>query len=136
MTEMKYLCSIQVPPKIKIQGNDMKNRIFILAIFFSIFMIGCNNASEEMVINTPTIQCGMCQKIIEVGLAKVDGISNPRVDLKTKKTILFHDPEKTNKKSIEKIVSELGYQANNLKANPDSYADLPACCKIGGMDKM
>ena len=118
------------------KGIDMKNRIFILAIFFSVLIIGCNNASEEMVINTPTIQCGMCQKIIEVGLGKVDGISNPRVDLKTKKTILFHDPEKTNKKSIEKIVSELGYQANDLKANPDSYADLPACCKIGGMDKM
>ena len=118
------------------QGNYMKNKIFILATFFLILMIGCNNASEEMVINTPTIQCGMCQKIIEVGLAKVDGVSNPRVDLKTKKTILLHDPEKTNKKSIEKIVSELGYQANNLKANPDSYADLPACCKIGGMDKM
>ena len=118
------------------KGIGMKNRIFILVIFFSVLMIGCNNASEEMVINTPTIQCGMCQKIIEVGLAKVDGVSNPRVDLKTKKTILLHDPEKTNKKSIEKIVSELGYQANNLKANPDSYANLPACCKIGGMEKM
>ena len=118
------------------KGIDMKNRIFILVIFFSVLIIGCNNASEEMVINTPTIQCGMCQKIIEVGLAKVDGVSNPRVDLKTKKTILLHDPEKTNKKSIEKIVSELGYQANDLKANPDSYADLPACCKIGGMDEM
>ena len=118
------------------KGIGMKNRVFILVIFFSVLMIGCNSASEEMVINTPTIQCGMCQKIIEVGLAKVDGVSNPRVDLKTKKTILLHDPEKTNKKSIEKIVSELGYQANNLKANPDSYADLPACCKIGGMDKM
>ena len=97
------------------KGIDMKNKIFILAIFFSVLMIGCNNASEEMVINTPTIQCGMCQKIIEVGLAKVDGVSNPRVDLKTKKTVLFYNPE---------------------KANPDSYADLPACCKIGGMDKM
>ena len=118
------------------QGIDMKNKICILVIFFSIFMIGCNNASEEMVINTPTIQCGMCQKIIEVGLAKVDGVSNPKVDLKKKKTILFHDPEKTNIKSIEKVVSELGYQANTLKANPDSYAELPACCKIGGMDKM
>ena len=42
----------------------MKNRIFILAIFFSVLIIGCNNASEEMIINTPTIQCGMCQKII------------------------------------------------------------------------
>tara|TARA_B100000900_G_scaffold66650_1_gene51870 strand:+ start:2751 stop:3095 length:345 start_codon:yes stop_codon:yes gene_type:complete len=114
----------------------MKIRIVTLIMFFSIFFIGCNNASEEMVINTPTIQCGMCQKIIEVGLAKADGVSNPRVDLKTKKTKLTFDPEKINKKSIEKLVSELGYQANNLKANPDSYADLPACCKIGGMDKI
>tara|TARA_B100001027_G_scaffold185032_1_gene137223 strand:+ start:61 stop:405 length:345 start_codon:yes stop_codon:yes gene_type:complete len=114
----------------------MRNNLFVLAIFFSTLMVGCNNASEEMVINTPTIQCGMCQKTIEVGLAKIDGVSNPKVDLKTKKTILLHDPEKTNIKSIEKVVSELGYQANNLKANPDSYADLPACCKIGGMDKM
>ncbi len=114
----------------------MKSNLFVLTIFFSTLMIGCNNASEEMVINTPTIQCGMCQKTIEVGLAKIDGVSNPKVDLKTKKTILLHDPEKTNIKSIEKLVSELGYQANNLKANPESYADLPACCKIGGMDKM
>ena len=114
----------------------MKIKEFVFTLFFSTFMIGCNNTSEEVVINTPTIQCGMCQKIIEVGLAKIDGVSNPRVDLKTKKTILFHDPEKTNLKSIEKVVSELGYQANKLKANPDSYADLPACCKIGGMDKI
>ncbi len=114
----------------------MKHKISVLLIFFLFSMTGCNNASEEMIIKTPTIQCGMCQKIIEVGLAKVDGVSNPKVDLKTKKTILFHDPEKTNIKSIEKVVSELGYQANNLKANPNSYADLPACCKIGGMDKM
>ena len=114
----------------------MKYKISILVMFFSLLIMGCNNASEEMIINTPTIQCGMCQKIIEVGLSKMDGVSNPRVDLKTKKAILFHDPEKTNIKSIEKAISELGYQANNLKANPSSYADLPACCKIGGMDKM
>ena len=114
----------------------MKIKEFVFALFFSTFMIGCNNASEEMVINTPTIQCGMCQKIIEVGLAKIDGVSKPEVDLKTKQTTLLYNPEKTNLKSIEKVVSELGYQANKLKANPDSYADLPACCKIGGMDKI
>ena len=98
--------------------------------------VSCNGASEEIIINTPTIQCGMCQKIIEVGLAKVDGISNPRVDLKTKKTVLLYNPEKINVKLIEKAVSDLGYQANDLKANSTSYADLPDCCKIGGMDKL
>ena len=57
-------------------------------------------------------------------------------DLKTKKTVLFYNPEKTNVKLIEKAVSDLGYQANDLKANSTSYADLPDCCKIGGMDKL
>ena len=114
----------------------MKNKYVFIITFLLTIMVGCNGASEEIIINTPTIQCGMCQKIIEVGLAKVDGVANPRVDLKTKKTILLHDPEKTNVELIEKVVSDLGYQANGLKANPASYADLPACCKIGGMDKM
>ena len=114
----------------------MKIKVFGLSILFSVLMISCNGASEEIIINTPTIQCGMCKKIIEVGLAKVDGISNPRVDLKTKKTVLFYNPEKTNVKLIEKAVSDLGYQANDLKANSTSYADLPDCCKIGGMDKL
>ena len=114
----------------------MKIKDVGLSILFSLLMISCNGASEEIIINTPTIQCVMCQKIIEVGLAKVDGISNPRVDLKTKKTVLFYNPEKTNVKLIEKAVSDLGYQANDLKANSTSYADLPDCCKIGGMDKL
>ena len=76
----------------------MKIKVVGISILFSVLMVSCNGASEEIIINTPTIQCGMCQKIIEVGLAKVDGISNPRVDLKTKKTVLLYNPEKTNVK--------------------------------------
>ena len=114
----------------------MKIKFVGISILFSVLMISCNGASEEIIINTPTIPCWMCLKIIEVGLAKVDGISNPRVDLKTKKTVLLYNPEKTNVKLIEKAVSDLGYQANDLKANSTSYAELPDCCKIGGMDKL
>tara|TARA_B100000427_G_scaffold312129_1_gene303326 strand:+ start:629 stop:973 length:345 start_codon:yes stop_codon:yes gene_type:complete len=99
-------------------------------------IIGCNSSYEEMTLKTPTIQCGMCQKAIEVGLSKIDGVSSPKVDLKTKTTTLLYSPEKTDLKSIEKVVSDLGYQANELKANQISYSNLPACCKIGGMDKM
>ena len=114
----------------------MKKYLNVVLLVAMAFIIGCNSSYEEMTLNTPTIQCGMCQKAIEVGLSKVDGVSNPKVDLKTKTTMLSYDPEKTNLKSIEKVVSDLGYQANDLKANQISYANLPACCKIGGMDKM
>ena len=46
------------------------------------------------------------------------------------------EAEEKNVPAIEKKISELGYQANELTADPESYESLPACCKIGGMDKM
>jgi len=114
----------------------MKNSLAITVIMVFTLIVGCNSSLEELTLSTPTIQCGMCQKTIEVGLSKVAGVSQPQVDLKTKKTTLSYNPEKTNVKSLEKVISELGYQANDLKANKSAYANLPECCKIGGMDKM
>ena len=102
----------------------------------SFLIIACNGEHATISVNTPTIQCGMCQKTIEVGLKKIAGVNNSTVDLATKKTKVIYDSEKTDIKSIEKAISDLGYQANEVKANQKAYVDLPACCKIGGMDKI
>ena len=108
--------------------------INLVIIVFSILMVACNGEHATISVNTPTIQCGMCQKTIEVGLKKIAGINNSTVDLATKKTKVIYDSEKTDIKSIEKAISNLGYQANEQLADPTSYESLPACCKIGGMD--
>ena len=44
--------------------------------------------------------------------------------------------QKTDLLKIEKAISNLGYQANETLANSEAYESLPACCKIGGMEKM
>ena len=103
-------------------------------IILSFLIIACNGENVTISVNTPTIQCGMCQKTIEVGLKKIVGVSNSTVDLATKKTKIVYDLEKTDIKSIEEAISSLGYQANEKLADPTSYESLPACCKIGGMD--
>ncbi len=108
----------------------------IVKLTLILFFIGCNTNKEDLSINTPSIQCGMCQKTIVMGLSKLTGVSSPKVDLKTKTTSMSYDPDKINIDSIEKKISDLGYQANQVKANETAYADLPACCKLGGMDKM
>jgi mercuric ion binding protein len=36
---------------------------------------------------------------------------------------------------IKKIVVETGYDADDMKANPEAVEQLPACCKPGGMEK-
>ena len=84
------------------------NRIsFLLISVFFITMIGCDDEHVNAVVNTPTIQCGMCQKTIEMGLKKVSGISRSAVDLETKTTKVIYDKEKIDLTQIEKAISEL-----------------------------
>ena len=115
-------------------GEIMKNNI-LMVILLGIFM-GCGGEKIDVTVMTPTIQCGMCEKNIEVGLAKVDGVASSTVDLSTKTTKVSFDAQKTDLLKIEKAISNLGYQANETLANSEAYESLPACCKIGGMEKM
>tara|TARA_B100001173_G_scaffold304648_1_gene308946 strand:- start:562 stop:912 length:351 start_codon:yes stop_codon:yes gene_type:complete len=115
-------------------GAIMKFNILTLAIILSMF-IGCGGEVIKVTVETPTIQCGMCQKMIEKGLAKLQGVSNSKVDLATKTTIVSYEADKTDLTSIQKTISKLGYEANGMAANKEAYESLPACCKIGGMDK-
>ena len=108
-------------------------------VFFSLlgfFIFGCNGELSDVSINTPTIQCGMCQKNIELGLKKIKGISSSEVDLGNKITKVKYYKDVVDLSKIENAISNIGYQANNISANPEKYELLPACCKIGGMDKM
>ena len=97
-------------------------------------VIVCGGEQVNAAVNTPTIQCGMCQKTIEMGLKKVSGVTHSAVDLETKTTKVIFDKEKTDLSKIEKAISGLGYQANEILADPIAYEGLPGCCKIGGMN--
>ena len=104
--------------------------------FLGLFIFGCNGELSDVSINTPTIQCGMCQKNIELGLKKIKGISSSEVDLGNKITKVKYYKDVVDLSKIENAISNIGYQANNILANSEKYELLPACCKIGGMDKM
>ena len=47
-------------------------------------VIGCGGEQVNAAVNTPTIQCGMCQKTIEMGLKNVPGVTHSAVDWKPK----------------------------------------------------
>ena len=106
----------------------MKNNI-LMVILIGLF-IGCGGEKIDVTVMTPTIQCGMCERNIEVGLSKVDGVASSAVDLSTKTTKVSFDAQKTDVLKIERAISNLGYQANETLANSEAYESLPACCKI------
>ena len=73
----------------------MRYNFLIILITFSM-VIGCGGEVVKVTVETPTIQCGMCQKTIEMGLGKLSGVASSRVDLATKTTIISYKADKIN----------------------------------------
>jgi copper chaperone CopZ len=79
-------------------------------------------------INT-SAQCGMCEDKIEGELMKVPGIASANLNLDTKQLQIQYKAGKINPQQIRMAVTQLGYDADDLPANPTVYENLPACCK-------
>jgi len=113
----------------------MKN-ILNISLFFVI--IGCTFISsvDEIIIETPTTQCGMCKKTIESNLMTIKGVKSANVDISNYQTIIKYKPDKVDLKDLELAISKSGYQANNIKADSMVYKKLPYCCLLPHDRKM
>jgi periplasmic mercuric ion binding protein len=115
----------------------MKAKNLILSLLvLSLFLLAVNtgysqdNKSKNKVIKiTTSAQCCMCKTRIENGLAYQAGIKNVSLDLETKVVKVIYNPKKTNPDNIRTIINNLGYDADDTKANKEAYDKLPACCK-------
>ena len=118
---------------------NMKSIILIfVSLFLSFTFSNCasssaaNASKEEVVIQTETIQCGMCKDRIETALSTEKGIKSVTVDVDKKETTVVFNPKTTNVEAIKKAISNVGYDADNVEAESGAYNDLPACCQKGG----
>lgn len=81
-------------------------------------------------IKAPTVQCGMCKKRIEKNMQDVDGVVSTNVDYKKKIITVRYNSEETTPAKIRRAISDIGYQADKVKANKKAYNKLPSCCKV------
>ncbi len=107
-------------------------QFLIVFLFFASAMAVANDASVEIKIKTPTVQCGMCKKAIETSLSKLEGVVSSEVDYKKKETTVKYNKSKTNLDKIRKAISKTGYQADDVKADKKAYSKLAKCCKVPG----
>jgi mercuric ion binding protein len=84
--------------------------------------------TKEIKIQT-SAQCGMCKDRIEGAFAYETGVKKTNLDLQTKILTVVYNPAKTDENKIRKILNDLGYDADDTKANMAAYEKLPACCK-------
>ena len=79
-------------------------------------------------------QCEMCKERIEKNMAYEKGIKFVELDLETKVLTLKYREDKTTPEQLRKALSKIGYDADDVDADPVAYEKLPACCQKGGHD--
>ena len=81
------------------------------------------------IIKTPTVQCQQCKDRIEKYMSHEEGIVKVNVDYKKKITTVTYLTDRTNVENIKALIANVGYDADDVTAEPDAYKRLPTCCK-------
>ncbi|HLA53086.1 MAG TPA: cation transporter [Flavitalea sp.] len=84
---------------------------------------------QTVTISTPNVLCEICKDRIEKYMIREDGIQKITVDYKHNKTKVTFFTERTNIENIKTAIANVGFDADDVTANPDSYDKLPSCCK-------
>src|ERR1700754_4638077 len=77
------------------------------------------------VIKTPTVQCEQCKARIERYMSHEDGVVKVNGDYKKKITTVTYMTDRTNIENIKTMIANVGYDADDITAEPDSYKRLP-----------
>jgi mercuric ion binding protein len=90
-------------------------------------------AQKTMVLQIQTSpQCGDCKERIETALNQSKGVVYAELNLESKVVEVKFKPAKTNKETLQMVLVNTGYQADDKKANPEALKALPLCCQPGG----
>ncbi len=112
----------------------MKLRIVLAILIASITSTAFAQSSKEVLIKTK-IYCDHCRKCESCGgrledvLYKQKGIRKVYVDDKKMNIVVGYNPSKITTDEIKTLISRNGYDADDMKATPESYAELDDCCK-------
>ncbi len=102
----------------------------LLLLLCASIIAGCGGADlQTEVINAKTMICGMCEDNVEKAVYAVEGVKSVEVDLKGKLVTVRFIPAQTNLQTIERAITDAGYDANDKARDPGSYEKLDACCK-------
>ncbi len=108
--------------------------IVAIIVFFSVTTVKAQTASE-IKITTSSI-CKSCKKTIEKALSTEKGVTKSSLDVATKVVTVNYDAAVTNPDKIRLAISNAGYDADAVKANPKAYKKLDDCCKKENAGKM
>ncbi|ESU22288.1 hypothetical protein FEDK69T_22710 [Flavobacterium enshiense DK69] len=116
--------------------------IFKLAIAFLLLTSVSNTAlaqqskkTQKAVIKTTITcdhckECETCGQLFQKTLIKEKGIQMVTLNVEEMTIEVIFNSKKTDLAAIKRAISNLGYDADDIKANPEGYEKLDGCCKV------
>jgi copper chaperone CopZ len=101
----------------------------ISIIAFSAVSYGQSKPVQKAVIQTPGVQDEACKTRIDKFLAREYGITAVKTDYKRHTVTVQWLKDRTNIENIKTALANLGYDADDLTADPDAYNRLPLQCR-------
>ena len=109
----------------------MKNLALILAVVLSTSTMAQSKNKKLDTVNIQTSAvCEMCEElIVNKNLAFTKGVKYAHMDVKTGLLTVRYRNDKTSVDQLRNLISDLGYSADSVKADPIAYNNLHFCCK-------
>lgn len=116
----------------------MKNILKSIIVTFSIFLFS-NVASAQKTTQKAVIKtfihcnhckvCETCGQKFKTEMLKIKGVKMYELDDKAMTFTIYYNSKKTTLQEIKVGISKLGYDADDVKADPEAYESLDGCCK-------
>jgi periplasmic mercuric ion binding protein len=107
--------------------------VLIGGIAFS--SVGQTAKPQWVTIATPNLKCWECKKLLDDYLNKVNGVQFEkglitwRFNLLKGEIKIQYWPDRANPNAIKTAIANGGFDADEIKATPESYKTLPPACK-------
>ena len=90
---------------------------------------------QKAVIKTPTVLCEDCKSRIENRLIHDYGMVSVKADYRHQTVTVQWITDRTNIENIKTSLANMGYDADDVAADPDAYKKLPKTCQHHAGDK-
>jgi copper chaperone CopZ len=107
----------------------MKVLIALVMTCFSMVAFSQQKVVETAKIKTPNALCEACKPRIETYVKRIDGILSINVNYRKGETTVKYLTDRTNIEEIKTAIANMGYDADDIPANEESYKRLPKTCK-------
>jgi copper chaperone CopZ len=107
-------------------------KIHLVALVMLVFNLTIQAQQKKPVtikIQTPGALCLECKNRIEEFMKYEDGVTKVVVYPSSKYTNVSYLTDRTNIENIKTAIANIGYDADEILANPDAYKELPKTCK-------